>query len=529
MIAATRRWFRRNRTPLAIGVGVIGAGYVVTQYVLGKISDARERMSSDRIARENLRRRFEQNQEDCTFTVLALLPTATDNILQELQTERITFELQQQKAAKLARDGVAHPSELGSGPPSVTDDDARSMASLQSESGIHASQMGIPSATSAGDGPQDGGQQAQKLRKTKLQLWNDLKISSITRSFTLLYMLALLTLLTRIQLNLLGRRSYLSSVVSLATGGMEQSTISLENHDDDNPDQAYGNDFETNRRYLTFSWWLLHRGWKQVMLKVEAAVTEVFGSLSIRDEITMEKFSDLTIEVRKRVEGSTDAERKAGRWLEYLLPSRDQEDFVLKESGMTTESPSAASSGTTPLRRLLDETSDLIDSPPFSHVLTLLLDAGFATLVEQKVSEQAFKIPPTSDIPDLNAPRITEVVDVKPVKLPAVLAILSRQAHSIGNGVPNEYLQSMEQVRDLEAFAAVVYSSNWETEISPMNDDSALFTQKDGPSGPEIVPTESQTFETGVGQESLVDVGATSSFESAWEKAVEKDATAADA
>lgn len=52
MIAATRRWFRRNRTPIAVGVGVIGAGYVVTQYVLGKISDARERMSSDRIARE---------------------------------------------------------------------------------------------------------------------------------------------------------------------------------------------------------------------------------------------------------------------------------------------------------------------------------------------------------------------------------------------------------------------------------------------------------------------------------------------
>jgi peroxin-3 len=95
----------------------------------------------------------------------------------ELETERITFELQQQKAAKLARNGDVHPSEMGSGPPSVTDDDGRSMVSLQSESGIHASQMGIPSASAAGDGPQDGGEKAQKTRKTKLQLWNDLKIS----------------------------------------------------------------------------------------------------------------------------------------------------------------------------------------------------------------------------------------------------------------------------------------------------------------------------------------------------------------
>ncbi|KUJ19868.1 Peroxin-3 [Mollisia scopiformis] len=518
MIASTRRFLKRNRTPIAIGFGVVGAGYVATQYVLGKISSAREGMSRDRIARENLRRRFEQNQEDCTFTVLALLPTATDNIMAELETERITFELQQQKAAKLARNGEAHLSEIGSAPPSVTDDDGRSMASLQSESGIHASQMGLPSASAAGEGLQDGGQQVSKAKKTKLQLWNELKISSITRSFTLIYTLALLTLLTRIQLNLLGRRSYLSSVVSLATGGMEQSTISLENNDDDNPDQAYGNDFETNRKYLTFSWWLLHRGWKEVMLKVEAAVKEVFGSLSIRDDISMQRFSELTLEVRKKVEGATEEERKEGKWLQYLLPPREQEAFVLKESGMEAEvTPtslvSISSSSITPLRRLLDETSDLIDSPPFSHVLTLLLDAGYSTLVDQKIAQQAYKVPPTSDIPDLNAPRVTEIVDVKPVKLPIVLAILTRQAHSIGNGVPNEYLQAMEQVRDLEAFAAVVYSSNWESEISPMADEgSTVLVPKDETA--EVVPAEA-------GQDSVIDVGTTTTFESAWGKAVE--------
>lgn len=128
----------------------------------------------------SLRRRFEQNQEDCTFTVLALLPSATDNILAELETERISFELQQQKAAKLARNGEPHPSELGSGPPSMTDDDSKSMASLQSESGVHASQIAVPSTSAIGDGLQDGKQQAQKTKKTKLQLWNDLKISGMS-------------------------------------------------------------------------------------------------------------------------------------------------------------------------------------------------------------------------------------------------------------------------------------------------------------------------------------------------------------
>jgi peroxin-3 len=55
--------------------------------------------------------------------------------------------------------------------------------------------------------------------------------------------------------------------------------------------------------------------------------------------------------------------------------------------------------------------------------------------------------------------------DVK-TKVASTLATFSRQAHSIGssNG-NNEYLTAMESVRDLEAFAAVVYSSNFEAEV----------------------------------------------------------------
>ena len=41
---------------------------------------------------------------------------------------------------------------------------------------------------------------------------------------------------------------------------------------------------------------------------------------------------------------------------------------------------------------------------------------------------------------------------------------MTRQAHAIGNGVPNEYVQTIESVKELEAFAAVIYSSNFEFE-----------------------------------------------------------------
>lgn len=130
-------------------------------------------------------------------------------------------------------------------------------------------------------------------------------------------------------------------------------------------------------------------------------------------------------------------------------------------------SPASTDSISPPLRRLLDETSDIIDSPMFTHVLTLLLDATFSQLADKKLRSEAYKLPPLALEPD-PAARITELTDVDPAtasaKLANILAVMTKEAHKIGNGVPNEYVQAMEGVSELEGFAAVVYSSNFEFE-----------------------------------------------------------------
>lgn len=46
----------------------------------------------------SLRKRFQQNQEDCTYHVLALVPSLGNAILEEMDVERITLALQQQRA-----------------------------------------------------------------------------------------------------------------------------------------------------------------------------------------------------------------------------------------------------------------------------------------------------------------------------------------------------------------------------------------------------------------------------------------------
>lgn len=46
------------------------------------------------------------------------------------------------------------------------------------------------------------------------------------------------------------------------------------------------------------------------MEKVRTAVIEVFGSVNPRDDITLSRFAELILEVRKKVEGATDEERR---------------------------------------------------------------------------------------------------------------------------------------------------------------------------------------------------------------------------
>lgn len=306
----------------------------------------------------SLRRRFAQNQEDCTFTVLALLPTAAENILEAMPLENITLELQRKKTERLARStgalevassagagaSTTGTSEPSSGPPSVValpaEEDKRSLRSEQSEGYVHTSQV---SAEGADSEPGRGSSSsAPPSQKTKAQLWMELKIgcwsplrpssalapslhdslltptessTALVRTFTLLYTLALLTLLTRIQLNLLGRRNYVSSVYSLAppqTGLQSSSTISLEDREG-NPsllNNAAAGDFDINRRYLTFTWWLLHRGWRTVMERVEQVVRDVFGPLNPREEVSFERLAELVLEVRRGVEGRTGIERR---------------------------------------------------------------------------------------------------------------------------------------------------------------------------------------------------------------------------
>ena len=91
-----------------------------------------------------------------------------------MNTEQITFEIQQMKAKKAIKAGGPE----SAAPPSIadttlTEEDGKSMVS-QSENGVQASQAPTSSPFNAGG---EASQQAPKPKKTKRQLWDDVTIS----------------------------------------------------------------------------------------------------------------------------------------------------------------------------------------------------------------------------------------------------------------------------------------------------------------------------------------------------------------
>ena len=115
---------------------------------------------------------------------------------------------------------------------------------------------------------------------------------AFTRALTILYSLTLLSLLTHIQLNLIGTRKYVESVRQIArqadsenSGAPSISSLFWVSHpifdsrNDEEEEEVEPMTEELERKYLTMSWWLLNVGWKDVAGRVREAVEHVFQRL----------------------------------------------------------------------------------------------------------------------------------------------------------------------------------------------------------------------------------------------------------
>ncbi|KAG7094024.1 hypothetical protein E1B28_007646 [Marasmius oreades] len=265
MISSLKKVINDHRSALTTTASV-GAGlYVVRAYIKSRLEEVKDKLEQERLAKDILKRRFDQSREDIEYTVMALLPELTEGILTELDVEEVTKELQQLRTGGTVVEGspMRPPSSLASSTDLETrSDTGLSTSGLQgwveagqtagnySSEGSHLSGSFIttfsgsePSSSSSASLSGDTSDREQEPQnpspmidltsslasiassssvnshasssRSKAQLWNNLKTLTFTRTLTSIYALSLLTLFTSIQLTILAREKYVRGVYQM--------------------------------------------------------------------------------------------------------------------------------------------------------------------------------------------------------------------------------------------------------------------------------------------------------------------------
>ncbi|KAJ8653704.1 hypothetical protein O0I10_010626 [Lichtheimia ornata] len=321
MLQSLKKYTRRHRGGILVTAAIGGGSYLIGRYAAGKIRDHQQHANS----KETLRRLFQQNQNDCVFTVLSLLPTLGEQIFKEINVETCWQKLQ--RSRKLEKQ--------------QSDDD-------------------------------DKDQEGILDKETKYLLWEEIKEKSFIRTFTSIYSVTLLILLMQIQLNILGR----CNRYEWSAGTRSEPTLHLQ--------QSPSIDPQTEDVYLGACWWLLHRGWRLCYQQVKEAVDETLKSVSLKRLINYKDAKVITQQLRRHIEWDSDGALSESIRSWMLPQDLDGTRELLDKTGVGDDFPRLSS---IKLRSLLDETRAYINSDAFSHVLNSCLDQAFGVFYRHAFAE----------------------------------------------------------------------------------------------------------------------------------------------
>lgn len=265
----------------------------------------------------------------------------------------------------------------------------------------------------------------------KLEIWEDLRIISFSRSIVAVYSTCMLVVLLRVQLNIIGGYIYLDNA---AVG--KNGTTPLAPPD-------------VQQQYLSSIEHLLGDGLNELITVVKKAVQNVIGSLSLKQSVSLQELEKYLGEIREQVEhpcNSSESVIIANKsplcW--YLIPD--------EEATLTSQASGLTEKDLTTLR-ILNETRDMLESTDFSTVLNSCLNRGFSRLLDNMA--EFFK--PMEEAMTQNG-KINSLSDAK-LPLAKIIPIINGQIHSTCSETPSHFVQDlllMDQVKD---FAANIYEA----------------------------------------------------------------------
>ncbi|KAJ1807871.1 peroxin, partial [Coemansia sp. RSA 2598] len=444
---------KRHQRKLMITAGVAGGLYYSGKLLLERIAEMQAASAKARAAKDNIRRRFDQNQRDCLFTIMSLLPELSEQVLHEVDVEKLITEL---RAIHVPQKPAASSKAIEKPQSAEAREGGNNVWSEQGEQNVR-SKEGASDADGEGDanGATDAEAKANaqqpalaenETRRTKVEIWEDIKLQSFTRTLIAVYSESLLTILVHVQLGMVGRSTYLDSVVGKYTG----DDVALEGRLSSRLSPA------DEQHFLMLSWWFINRGWRQLMETISEATDHCIGQLPLKERVSHRELGAIFTSIHNRVRENGLMQDLSAILLplgdknvgEYLAANRLEAERVF----------------TPVFVRLLDQIRDIIESNDFVYVFSCSIDRLTAQLLESL--QESFPepvpapapctpLPPTVEgetAPDLDdvvkefehfsAPPESKVVIVQ------LLPRIAREGHQILNGVPNHYLENVSASRE---------------------------------------------------------------------------------
>jgi peroxin-3 len=446
MFQYLRGLYRRHRKKLIFATGFAAVSYLIGIYVSNKINKFQEQLREENATRDLIKKRFSQTQKDCYMTFLSFLPVLIEPIYKELDVEQVTKELKLiRKNKSISSDGK---SELNS-------EDLASSTTTQSDT------KGILS-----------NKNVTKPSKSKIELWQELKIKSLTRFLTLIYSETLLIILLHLQLNIISRKSYLKTAFKLASKNQGIKMIDLESSEDNNNDPD--NKDLPEQAFLSFTWWLLNRGSMKLKGIVNDCVEGVFDEINLRDELNIEQFGNLIFEVQKSIDSrlfeveslnSNDNKnigKSSHRIISLVLPPKDQE-FELLQNTNTPEfllSFNSNPSNTQILQKMNNELKEYLDGDQVCQLIKRISAISISSILGNVDQSLHLKQEIKNDLSKDSAVSTMSSDTVSKWKLAFILAVLTPQTNELANRrIDNKVLFSMNNITELDELSASVYSN----------------------------------------------------------------------
>ncbi|KAL6949973.1 hypothetical protein ACO0QE_000642 [Hanseniaspora vineae] len=336
------------------------------------------KIQQKKFVKEQIKRKFQQTQQDALYTVYELIPVIGLVLNNKLDLDELVYRLKNSKN--------------------------NNTASLE-ESGSSHEEV-----------------EAKKMNKT--ELWNELKLQSITKLCCTIYTLSSLLLLTRIQLNILSRREYvLNNLKEQKLKAQEEAryqnqgvvewisswifpTLDLNNKSGKNTnkdsnnqgkndvkDSQYGEITEEEINYcneqafLSLSWWLLNRGYLVYHKIIEDEVRLKFQDLQPSDSLSIEDFSlkvsQILFKTNENILSSSFKDDKTSPLLSVFYPSSNDAEKHTLQQALDPQVLKILSSNDSEYHVLVEELQKCLNSTVLAIVLENLINESYKYCMNQ--------------------------------------------------------------------------------------------------------------------------------------------------